>query len=108
MVEEDKKIENIEEHVNVILDDTYENENNGDDEYYVKSMQKVLLDNYKLVDNLQQQNLTQSLCKLSLQTFEIVVDNKNYENLNMMYMVHEIKPPPQSYVAPFNFGWENL
>lgn len=83
MTNEDK-IEDVEEHIKEILDDSYNDENNGDDEHHVKGVQNVCLNNFKLVDNFQHRGFTQLLCKASPQTFGIVVDCINYENLNMI------------------------
>lgn len=46
------------------------------------------------------------LCKVSPQTFEIVVDGCQYhDTFNLRVMVNEIKLPLKIYVAPNNVFW---
>ena len=68
-------------------------EDNGDDEHHVKGVQKLSLGNYKVVDDSQQPNFIQTLCKVSPQNFEIVVDSENQKNVLLRSMVSDPKLP---------------
>lgn len=74
---------------------------------HVKGIQKLSLDTYKSVDDLHNQSLSQSFCKVSPKTFEHVVDCEYHENFNLMEMFSEIKLPPKICAASYNVVWNN-
>lgn len=69
VINEHDKDEDREESNKLSLDDVYKDENKENVELHVKGVQNLSLYTYKLVDDFQHQNLTQTLCDVSPRNF---------------------------------------
>lgn len=103
MIKEDDKDKDVQESFEYV----YKDENDDDVELHVKGVQKLSLEFNRSIDDLQWHGLIQSLCKVSSQSFEIVVDCQYNDNFNLRDMVNGIKLPPQIHVAPHTVVWNN-
>ena len=108
MAEKEDKDEDVQDHIKENLLDDHKYRDNGGDAHHVKGVQKLSIGNYKVVDDFQQPNFIQKLCKASSQNFEIVVDSKNQKNILLRLMVSDPNLPTGNFVSPYNVGWNNI